>query len=61
MIEKMFYKQREEFEVSAAKRDQELEFPEAVIERISGAVRMTAMPIAWICSVLQDGSRRCCL
>ena len=32
MIEKMFYKQREEFEVSAAKRDQELEFPEAVIE-----------------------------
>lgn len=28
----MFYKQREEFEVSAAKRDQELEFPEAVIE-----------------------------
>lgn len=32
MIEKMFYKQREEFEVSAAKRDQELEFPEDVIE-----------------------------
>lgn len=32
MIEKMFYKQREEFEVSAAKRDQELEFPKDVIE-----------------------------
>lgn len=28
MIEKMFYKQRADFEVSSAKRDQELEFPE---------------------------------
>ncbi len=32
MIEKMFYKQRTDFEISSAKRNQELEFPKDVVE-----------------------------